>query len=439
MNIDKKKWGKLFGLAGIKILTTAMALIIVVISVMGFTSLMGGMSGMIIGAIFGLAEIAFIMYFPTTLKHWSSISNLSKISMTAVILVLGTLSFASTHSFITKSIVAVTEKADQSNQDLILTNSKITGNKEDIATAKMEREKLKVSKNDIEIKITGAIRNQEMKATKLRTIIYNKGRLCRGDCAARQRVGQIELDDASDILKKFRLEKATIIQNLGSKSKLIDGLQGNSIALKQLLYQKKESTLESNNIMKQYAGYKTVGEKINSIFNTDKDPIHVFTTAVALILYSLYIILNIWMYGVIGRTKKRSYGVMWSLATRIATKKANERNQSIADQQEIQIDNLNKKVARQDIFIQGLTNLGGLVTVKDILKAEKEVVKEEAAISYIERKQMFITFLFTVFKYSLSIMFIFLIFIATTFGIVKTVEKIDKDTIVTIIDSIKDK
>jgi hypothetical protein len=54
--------------------------------------------------------------------------------------------------------------------------------------------------------------------------------------------------------------------------------------------------VEDNNAKKLYAGYEMIGNKINDIFEINsKKPIQTFTTAIAIILYAMYILLTIWM------------------------------------------------------------------------------------------------------------------------------------------------
>ncbi len=404
--------GKMYGLGGVKIITALMALIIVYISVMGFSSLMGGSTGQLIGAIFGLAEIAFIIYFPTTIKYWYKISIFSKISMLVVIAVLGTLSFASTHSFITKSITGVTKEADQSEQDILLLRNRVSDNKIQINNIASEINTLISLKGDVEIILAKAIRDQEKKAKKLRQIIYNKGKLCRGDCADRKATADLVLNDASDLLLKTREEKAQILTQISSKNSLIDQLKESNVKLTQKVYTKQESSLEIINTAKKFAGYKIIGEKLAKQFNIDLDPIEVFTMMTAIILYSLYIILNIWLYGVIERKKKRSYSILWNLATKIAKREQQRENDA-----EIVI--LKKKLVRSEQYLQDLENLGRLVTVRDLLKAEKEVIEEEAAVATIERKEKFLTFIWATVKYTLSIVIVLLVSIAAFFAVSK--------------------
>ena len=57
-----------------------------------------------------------------------------------------------------------------------------------------------------------------------------------------------------------------------------------------------QNKVADNNAKKLHAGYALVGSKINDMLHIDNaNPIQTFTTMIAVILYSLYIVLTIWM------------------------------------------------------------------------------------------------------------------------------------------------
>ena len=57
-----------------------------------------------------------------------------------------------------------------------------------------------------------------------------------------------------------------------------------------------QNKVADNNARKLHAGYALVGSKINDMLHIDNaNPIQTFTTMIAVILYSLYIVLTIWM------------------------------------------------------------------------------------------------------------------------------------------------
>jgi len=272
--------------------------LIIYISVSGFMSLIGGTAGIIIGGIFGMAELAFIIFFPSTLIKWPLMSLLGKVSVISIIFSLSILSFASTNTYITKHMAQVTMKADINDNAIVIHNKKIDENKNNIIRLKREKNsqysELKILKNDLVLEE----KNLETNMAKVREIIFYKGKNCSAsrDCTDRKKAAQMI---AGNTQKRIN----AINEDISMKKQKIMSIENDIVKIHQVidnLYVEisniDQHKVEDNNAKKLYAGYEMIGSKINNIFKINsKKPIQTFTTAIAIILYAMYILLTIWM------------------------------------------------------------------------------------------------------------------------------------------------
>lgn len=410
---------------GIKSITILMALIIVYISVAGFMSLLGGTAGTVIGGIFGLAELAFILYFPSTIGNWKTMSFLSKSALMVVIVALGTLSFASTHSFITKNISGMTQKADKNIQDLSILENKKIDNVDKIKRYQLEKEELFNNKKEASQKVIDALKIQKLNSDQVRVIIFNKGRPCVKDCQDRKLAGERELQFSIDRVNDLKKEKQVIIDNINSKIQLIDQSEMFGIDITKELYKKKEHELTNKNAKKLYAGYEAVGSKVNSIFGIISDPIETFTAFVSLILYSLYILLTIWLYGIIHRQKKRSISTLWKIATYLGRKKQKQEETN-------ELKKSRQIIDRIEQYFGNVWDVKNFVDKADVSKAENEYIEEEyrehiakGKLDSLKRSNRFWMFISTIAKYLIGLTMIVMVTVVILLGLAKIANEIE--------------
>jgi predicted nucleic acid-binding Zn-ribbon protein len=282
----------------VKVLASVIAALIIYISVSGFISLVGGTAGMVIGAIFGMAELAFILFFPSTLIKWPLMSMLGKASVVLIILSLSILSFASTNTYITKHMSQITKQADTNSNKVVILNKKIEESKEKIKRLEGEKSSLYGELQLLKNNLTDEEQNLANNMAKVREIIFYKGKNCSAsrDCTDRKKAAQMIAGNTQKridaVNEDISMKKQQIMQIENNMAKIHSSIDGLYVEISEINQHK----VEDNNAKKLYAGYEMIGNRINDIFGLDsKKPIATFTTAVAVILYAMYILLTIWM------------------------------------------------------------------------------------------------------------------------------------------------
>lgn len=282
----------------VKMLASIIAVLIIYISVTGFMSLIGGNAGIVIGAIFGMSELAFIIFFPSTLIKWPLMSSLGKVSVTLIILSLSILSFASTNTYITKHMAEVTMKADINDNDIVINKSKIEENRKNDIRLQHEKSSLYEALQLLKNNLLDEEKNLEANMATVREIIFYKGKNCSSskDCTDRKNAAKMiagntqkRIDALNEDISMQKQKIMRVENDISEIHKAIDHLYAKISSINQ-------HKVEDNNAKKLYAGYEMVGSKINKIIGIENiNPIQTFTTAIAIILYAMYILLTIWM------------------------------------------------------------------------------------------------------------------------------------------------
>jgi hypothetical protein len=192
----------------------------------------------------------------------------------------------------------VTMKADINDNTIVIHNKKIDENKENVIRHKSEKSilhsELQMLKNNLVLEE----KNLETNMAKVREIIFYKGKNCSAsrDCTDRKKAAQMIAGNTQKrinaVNEDISMKKQKIMRtenDIVNLHKTIDNLYVKISNIDQ-------HKVEDNNAKKLYAGYEMIGSKINDIFGISrKNPIQTFTTAIAIILYAMYILLTIWM------------------------------------------------------------------------------------------------------------------------------------------------
>ena len=357
----------------VKTLASLIALLIVYISVSGFMSLIGGKAGMVIGAIFGIAELAFIIFFPSTLIKWPLMSNISRVAIIAIITSLSLLSFASTTTYISKHMSMITKKADNNRNSVSIKANAIKETQANIDRDNDSLAKLKKELSTLKQSLIPAEASMKSAAAEAKRVMYNKGRNClrNKECAIRYDIASQVLASTTATVESIKRDiehkKQTIFdvnQKIRSQEKAIDGLREEIAAIE-------KHRVADDNAKKLYAGYTLVGSKINDLFHLKKNPIQTFTTMVALILYALYILLTIWMNALVqidndqirnyrqNRKRNSAFVRLFKYARRYKSRKLLK-----------ELDHLQKHLSTLQKELHKKTE--DLVTANDMLKVAKE-------------------------------------------------------------------
>ncbi len=381
--------------AGIKLLALGIALPIIYISVSGFTSLIGGEAGPIIGGMFGVAELAFILFFPSSLRKWIVMNKTSKIALILIIGSLSLLSFASTHTFITKHMSEITLIADTNNNDIEIKSKQLIEDNSKIEVLRISKIELSSKRNMYMDELAEAESQLKITNQKTREIIYSQKK-CTGDCALRR---DISLKEAETVQYNIDTTREHLLDN----KKLQSGAQDkiDSYRVKKESLQNEISSLEKSRVADEnsrnlYEGYNLVGTKLNELLNIDAKPIRTFTSLIAIILYAMYIMLMIWLNTLASITteqateahKRRNRPMVWMRLFSSLRKLRKAKNNKIAElksagkKANIEIDTLTKELEQKHEPIQERI----FVPVPEGISPQKAVQDYKAEIEIGEQK-----------------------------------------------------
>ena len=275
----------------VKFLASLIAILIVYISVSGFMSLIGGKAGIVIGS-------TFIIFFPSTLVKWPLMNKMAKISVMIIISALSLLSFASTTTYISKHMSLITEVAENNQNTVDIKEKKIADTLKNI---QRDNAYVKKEKKELEYMNTSLITAEyalKSSANDAKKVMFNNGKNClkNKECAIRYDIASKVLASATNVvdetkedIKRKKKNIFEMIEKIRSQERHIDTLNLEIASIRQ-------NKIADDNAKKLYTGYALVGAKINELLNIKHtDPIQTFTTMIALVLYSLYIVLTIWM------------------------------------------------------------------------------------------------------------------------------------------------
>ena len=287
-----------FSIVAVKMLASLIAILIVYISVSGFMSLIGGRAGIVIGSIFGIAELAFIIFFPSTLVKWPLMSKISKASVIVIVASLSLLSFASTTSYISKHMSLITEVAENNQNTVKIKEKNIA---DTLMNIQRDNDYVEKGKKELAYMNTSLITAEyalKSSADSAKKVMYNKGRNClkNKECAIRYDIASQVLASATNVVDEMKIDIKRKKKNIFDMSEKIRSQETHIDTINTEIATISKNKIADNNAKKLYTGYALVGSKINDLLDIKKTkPIQTFTTMIAIVLYSLYIVLTIWM------------------------------------------------------------------------------------------------------------------------------------------------
>ena len=287
-----------FSIVVVKMLASLIAILIVYISVSGFMSLIGGRAGIVVGSIFGIAELAFIIFFPSTLVKWPLMSKISKASVVMIVASLSLLSFASTTTYISKHMSLITEVADNNQNTVKIKEKNIA---DTLVNIKRDNAYVEKSKKELTYMNTSLISAEyalKSSAEDAKKVMYNKGRNClkNKECAIRYDIASKVLASATNVVDEMKVDIRRKKKNIFDMSEKVRSQESSIDTRNTEIARINKNKVADNNAKKLHAGYALVGSKINDLLHIDNaNPIQTFTTMIAVILYSLYIVLTIWL------------------------------------------------------------------------------------------------------------------------------------------------